>query len=445
MWKELKELIKTRLGADSHPRRTGVPRFRGQFERLETRTVLSATIGAMAVDFEAGTIAIAVWESPPQFPEPPLFAAFQSPGQFIQRFADNHYGGRNEFGAAFNAGPGLFKHFGDSNRDFPVQLIGHRFGPEGFIAPPSTDVEAVGHNKSENQNNNPVFAQADSGGDGDTNPTFPNTSKLNDRSRFDNVFDRFVRDFRPPAPLAIAASLYSATDTANQPGLQTRPTFGAHDAAFDEYSPESLLLASNLDDDADQAELGFGEDKRDADEKATDSTDESALALVGGDAAESLDALEREQAAIDAVLAELHDLNLCQDEQGTDTAQSHGQSKSNRPQESAEDGLPTDGREIVDANFSQAAGGMVLLEPTGDANSSAYDLTAVFTGKFARPHDVALGLEATVGLQQAFDVGSNERFESAGARAPVAQPSAASAQPSVSAENAPAKKSEQPS
>lgn len=458
MWKELRELIRTRVGERSHSRRTRPSKFRGKFEQLETRAVLSATVGptaafgVMSVDFEAGTMTIAVWASHPQFSDSTPIGAFRAEHQFDKPDFDgallskapltdsfdgrDDFEGRDDVFALLNRGPGSYGLI-DTGRNFL------------HLPPPGSGMLGDGTLKSSLREALDIESGGGKGGDvplmsqylGEDQGAEPDLSNVN--LDFGNSTTR-----RPelPRPLRIVTvslpSLLAVPEAADSNAdVPTKSTL-VRNAAFDEYSPGSLLLAANVDDETEDDELGLSDDERDAESDAP--ADKSALALVEN-AGESLDALEREQAAIDEVLAELHDLNLRQDDPSTDSASTNNQAQSHSTREAVEDSLRTYDQEFGSDNFSQAEGGMVLLEPTGDANSSAYDLTAVFTGKFARPHEVALGLEATVGLQQAFDVGSNERFESTGARTPVAQPAAASAQPSVSAENAPAKKSEQPS
>ncbi len=75
MLSHLKKWILDGVGKRPTRRRSELPHFRGQIEQLESRTVLSATIGmvavdVVAVDFEANTVTVvAVWESRPPAPE----------------------------------------------------------------------------------------------------------------------------------------------------------------------------------------------------------------------------------------------------------------------------------------------------------------------------------------------------------------------------------------
>ncbi len=82
MWSHLKKLISDRVGKRPTRRRKEATHFRGQFESLEQRTVLSATVGVAAIDivainFDANSITvIAIWESrPPAMDRPALAAA----------------------------------------------------------------------------------------------------------------------------------------------------------------------------------------------------------------------------------------------------------------------------------------------------------------------------------------------------------------------------------
>ncbi len=218
----------------------------------------------------------------------------------------------------------------------------------------------------------------------------------------------------------------------------------SHDAVFGEYSSKSLLLAANADAKPDNGfDDGLG-DSLDSDGSKHDD-DNSGESLTDETIAASLDALQRERAAIDAVLAELHDVKL-----QTETA--------HRDVPAADQEQCPKAAEVGDTNSHVARddqapsprtqidldGGMVLLQPTGDANSNAYDLAAVYLHGLESTAAAPLGVEASVGMYQAIDVGTSQRVNEKGENVPLARPATA-AGASVSAENAPVKKSEQPS
>ena len=63
---------------------------------------------------------------------------------------------------------------------------------------------------------------------------------------------------------------------------------------------------------------------------------------------------------------------------------------------------------VPSAHRDVVHGGMVLLESGSDSNHSANDLTDIVAGSLANTNDVSLGVEASIGIYQAFDVGANE-------------------------------------
>ena len=125
------------------------------------------------------------------------------------------------------------------------------------------------------------------------------------------------------------------------------------------------------------------------------------------DVAASLDGLAREREAIDRVLAGLHDPGRFVEERGSDATQAR---------------QSTGTESLIAANEHRASsdsaynlppvsdGGMVLLQSTGDANSSAYDLAAVILNGASVESSAAIaaGPEAAIGVYQAFDVSGAE-------------------------------------
>ena len=84
-----------------------------------------------------------------------------------------------------------------------------------------------------------------------------------------------------------------------------------------------------------------------------------------------------------------------------------------------------------------------MLAATGDANASAFELAAPTTTGIADHGLISLAVEAPIGLYQAVDVGVRPEPAITAQNTSTAEP-AAKVQTNVSAENAPAKKSEQP-
>jgi hypothetical protein len=250
-----------------------------------------------------------------------------------------------------------------------------------------------------------------------------------------------------PGPLGnYISSLSSFSSTLDAPttaSSSTRISRTTYDAVFGEYSPDSLLLAADLDSKQDSDSNSDLDDKLESDDEKLADVGVSDESFVDQDVAASLDALQRERAAIDAVLAQLHDLKLHAKTNANQQTETTDGQNSDIARESGENYLPADHQLSAQTASDQAEGGMVLLEPSGDANSSAYDLTAVYFSGLDGSDDVPLGVEASVGTYQAIDIGTRELQPASRENLPIAQP-AKTIRPSVSAENAPAKKSEQP-
>jgi hypothetical protein len=419
------------------------PRLRGQIEPLESRTVLSATMGPMmavqfvAVDVEAETITVVtVWESRPA---PAATFAIQSLDQSFHQFGDAPWENRAAFVHA--AGPGR--------------------GPGttgGYVKPPQAikggssqgDLNATGVVGEivdfENRNNNSHPGNVALGAtfnDNLANETVAtgnsatNTSvgprddgRYQMRQRFDSYS---AANYYSSLPTANISTAISASTTNSSLKLQRNE--------LDASSPDDLLLAASVDSDRElDDDLA---DKLDSPDKESDVDADSHDAEVGSDIVASLDALRRERAAVDAVLAELHEVSLQRDEHHADSTSDPSRQRDDRDSFDQEV-FATTARWTPEPARHEADGGMVLLTPSGDANSSAYDLAAVYFTRLGRDEINPLGVEATVGMYQAIDIGTSDLRPASRENLPLAQP-ASTTQPSVSAENAPAKKSEQPS
>ncbi len=212
---------------------------------------------------------------------------------------------------------------------------------------------------------------------------------------------------------------------------------------FGDYSSGSLLLAA----DVDGRRVSTLDDELDDDLTADDANSidkHPGKTLLDESVATSLDALQRERAAIDEVLAELHEVKLSPQKQTQDSTTTDSGRNRDSGRNSDQTFFSADAQRQMQGANSQADGGMVMLAASGDPNSGAYDLTAVLLSELQVADAQTFVVEASVGLYQAVDVGTRESRPAQGDTLPIAQPTSAS-QPSVSAENAPAKKGEQPS
>jgi hypothetical protein len=441
MLSHLKQWILDGVGKRPTRRRGGLPRFRGQIEQLESRTVLSATIGVVAVDvvavdFEAHTVTvIAVLESRPLVPHLATNAFNQfgdAPRETVPPFGSHSYFGDPWRPLGFGGRP---------DRQFPLGLSDGG-GANGGGAIVDIGTGQAGPNNSTDYGQ-PQFAHADSPAEpgaatGATSNFVPPSGDVRGPVAF---MDHSLRD-ATGSVAGYSSSPSTLTSTSEPASTRNRFSLNTYDAAFGEYSPNSLLLAADVDSqhgtDLDD-ELA---DKLDSDEESSNDLSGSKESLAAADVAASLDALQRERSAIDAVLAGLHEVKLRTDTQSPETPAVHQSSGAITESDSREH--RANERVIPAKPVDQADGGMVLLEPSGDANSSAYDLTAVYLRGLNGNRAVPLGVEASIGMYQAIDIGTSELRPTSRENLPIAQPAAA-VRSDVSAENAPAKKSEQPS
>ena len=135
--------------------------------------------------------------------------------------------------------------------------------------------------------------------------------------------------------------------------------------------------------------------------------------------------VQRERDAIDQVLAELHDLEPSVDEHGREATHTHQPVDSEPPVSADEQRFPADQPNDQPPANHNDAGGMVLLQPSGDANSSAYDLTAVILNGADKSTEMSSEMEAAVGVYQAFDVSTAEPRTTDASETPVVKPTAA--------------------
>jgi hypothetical protein len=441
MFDHLKKLLADGFSKRHSRRLHRTPRLRGRFEPLESRNVLSATMGPMmavqfvAIDVEAETITVVtVWESRPA---PATAYAVHSLDQSFNQFGDAPWENRASFRNIndFGRGPGPIggaylrsplaataAEYGDNLRSDDVNgKLPDIENPTGNLRPRDLPIglQQTSTNAGATENN---FSNSPEGAPGEGRPHF--------NLRFD-----------PNGAANYYSSLPTPTGSNTLSTLSDNSSLKLQRNEFDASSSDDLLLAASLDSDRDlDDDLA---DKLDSPDKEFEIDADSHDAEVGSDVAASLDALRRERAAVDAVLAELHEVSLQRDVHPADSTSDPSRQHDDRDSYDQEVFANT-ARWTPEPARHEADGGMVLLTPSGDANSSAYDLAAVYFTRLGRDEIRPLGVEATVGMYQAIDIGTSDLRPASRENLPLAQP-ASTTQPSVSAENAPAKKSEQPS
>jgi hypothetical protein len=237
----------------------------------------------------------------------------------------------------------------------------------------------------------------------------------------------------------LLASLSEATESEPAAAASVR----SRNSAFHTDSDGSLLLATSIGD------LNDSDNDRIPDELWAMAEHEEGvfvglqeLTLDGGSV--SLDVLQQEHQALDAVFSELSDVPDSTRKSKDDAANVFHDSKATLRNETYETFLPTNMADRPSLPHDIDQGGMVLLEPSGDANLNTYDLMETVASSFLDTNEARpLGVEVSVGMYQALDVGAYEVQTSVNQGA-VSTPSPAP-RPSSAAENASDKNGAQPS
>ncbi len=178
---------------------------------------------------------------------------------------------------------------------------------------------------------------------------------------------------------------------------------GALDAAFQSYSSRLLLVATpttandrTLVDSVDDAMTAHGE-------ALSGFIRPSDLRIVD-DALTSMDAVQRERDAVDAVLHDLHEFDA---PLWDATSVSQNGDRAVETTVDVELRLPSSDGFSGIAPFNDAEGGMVMLEASGDANESAINLIGADDGQVDLLQSHA-GVETAVGFYQAIDVATED-------------------------------------
>jgi hypothetical protein len=239
------------------------------------------------------------------------------------------------------------------------------------------------------------------------------------------------------------AGVLAALAAANDSEPATSASIRSRNSVFDTDSEGSLLLVTKI------GGLNDPDNDRIADELWAKPEHEEGvfvglqeLTLDRGSV--SLDVLQQEREALDAVFSELSDAHNSTRKSTDDAANDFRDSKAILRNESYEKILPGNTADLPPVRRDVDQGGMVLLEPSGDANLSAYDLIETVAASFLDTNEARpLRVEVSVGMYQALDVGAYEVPTNVNQGA-ASTPSTAS-RPSAAAANASGKNSAQPS
>jgi hypothetical protein len=415
MLSQLKKWLRSNVSRPADHRTAKVAALRGHVEHLEARTVLSASVGSFSGAFEMGhaavredslstvsrrleytdkAVAVAHWEDA-------LTPGMVSNGRPVHLDAS---GAKLPIAASWY--PPLF------DRPRVTVFVVSVFTPSGGY---SADSGHIAVSKS-------IAANS------------PYPSRPNEPPQAPQRHVDFLGSHA-----GLLASLSNLTDSEPSTSASVR---SRNPVSLIE-SDASLLLATRIGD------LNDSDNDRIPDESWAKSEREEGvfvglqeLTLDGGTV--SLDVLRQEREALDAVFSELSNVPDSP-RKSTDAAANHfSNSKAILRNESYEKFLRGNTADVPPVRRDIDQGGMVLLEPSGDANLSAYDLIETVATSFLGTNEARpLRVEVSVGMYQALDVGAYEVQTNVNQGA-VSTPSTAS-RPSAAAENASGKNGTQPS
>jgi hypothetical protein len=423
-------------GASKRPKRRRNRRapFRGQIEQLETRTVLSASIGPLPAEMEVPVYTVVVWEVHP------IDTVGLQPAMLlgvVDSYRESSRPLALDGGAKAPAiSPGSQQILVPSGFTQP-QRFAHVLFVEIYHLPLAQWL-ADGQPQPDPSNSIPAPLAAK-----DSLPSVPN--KLHYNQSANQSTNQSLLPLRSIEPSRFAASLaLPYTTDAGDARSALNSSYVARNSVLQDYGSESLLLTTISERSNDKVSDLFDDDRLDVRDQSRDSLLGLDDAESPDDVALSLDALKRERDAIDAALSQLHDLKLDSADTNQDATETAEQQNAAANRQVQEYFFPAGDEQASPSTADQDSGGMVLLVNRGDANASAYDLSAVILSGMSGETIAPLRVEASVGVYQAFDVGGSESLPAVKTAGPGAQGPAA-IRTSAATQNAPANKSEQPS
>jgi hypothetical protein len=407
-----------------HGRRAASTLPIGRMEQLEPRAMLSASYGGAHYAPHDLGIAAGVWES--------AFQTEQQVGAGGKIAADglvanlveaSHNDGHIDAGRFDTPPQGLTLSWLPPPRVYYFIVTFH-FSAPVTSTPNVGDIESQGFPSDPDVSRPPLMATSpslsppansgvDSVADGVTAGPPPQSGwgQLNDRSSSNSVARAVKPTYGSAYNFADYSGLLAPTPaTSLTDDHSTTESVRAHDTLFqDQTSLDLLLAADSNDSDDDHADNKVDSDRhRSPLDEEMDATDTLADSQWRDDVADSLGTLDRERAAIDEVLAQLHELEPFD----FDRAAEESRTARHVERDYVEQFYAVETDQVPTAatngqtSETELQGGMVLIQATGDANSSAYDLAAaVFNGEDG-PTKMPIATEAAVGVYQAFDVGS---------------------------------------
>ncbi|HEX3599383.1 MAG TPA: hypothetical protein VHU84_04535 [Lacipirellulaceae bacterium] len=450
MFTQLKKLLSNDAARNSTHRTDVRPTRAWQFERLEDRSMLSASVGQMPMN-DIGYLFETHDHSPPMFvagmyaPAPMEsfgvmhHGATTGDGYFDQ--PDERYDLQNNIGAAWNgagttpayssfteqskpsvgatpsafpSGGLLLEQYPNGDKLYAIDTFaGFEFVTIRDPAPTHTDYKA---NDPTHKANDPTAA------------VYPNNLVGGLDKPGGPVFVAGRPDGPPAAPPygefpPLVNSEFGSTSAATSQ-LTSREaessalaaTTNILDTAFQSYT--SQLLLANVSLTTQPTITKVSNDQATPTGEAIDDFIAISDAPNSDSQSASVDAVARERDAVDAVLRNLQDLGELPSELDNSNA-TDNVSDGDRHEQSADSAFGAAEQMLADAQ-----GGMVLLRAVGDANESPINLVNVVAAQrdLPTPH---VGVQASVGFYQAVDIGIEEL--TAAERIPAPAPSLESA------------------
>ncbi len=420
MLSRIKKLLATKFARRGDRGAGFQPTRRRQFERLEDRAMLSATTGAMAFGPGGLGLDLRALGASTTAPPPQYFMSFAGPIQWAERAPDPMRGGFDDRPAMLSGlgdGPGIWDFGADathlasshtqptsraqllskppspvaSNTATTVIVIVVTSGPTfveyyTFIPVAPTQQVARASSSPSPLSSALLSPKPATGGHSFEAPNGPSISAI-DSLPLSAAFSGI-----PTAAQIVSHDIHAAA-LAPQ---------GALDAAFQSYASQLLLVTTGIGND--RACLTSADDLSGQAGDALDDFIRLSDFALADDEVIAGKAVERERAAVDAVLQRLQDLDSLPSELGnTDTGREETGSAN-------EAGLWSDGpfpAPLENVALAAAEGGMVLLQASGEANESAINLANV-AGDHLDLLNARVGVEASIGFYQAVDVGSDD-------------------------------------
>jgi hypothetical protein len=450
---ELRRRIAQTLGPRLAARADRARHVRGHVERLESRTVLSASIGALPVCVDGG-LEVRGLDVRPELPQ---FTSGPWPS------AENLAGPRPELQAALPTGtsatgfqlPAVLNILVPSAVQPLVEEAWHVvivtvpdpsfwgvsgpgeliFPPEGWLASSTGGVTTAPETTRPTSSVPPgaLGLKSTSERTDADEPIAPHQDAESGRSPAEPARVTYVRPPTPPAAdpaLAMAdAASYSALTAFStaEPSIGpfslsdvtrlTTASLSAYDAVFEVYSAHPLALVWNIDGQT---------VPRAVPATPADSDDQGGfVALDGTELDDGLlppDVARIQSDAIDAVLADLRDTPRDTDEHAAHATQAdeHQDAQTQTNPEAAP--AHTTDNAIGPATFSSNEGGMILLQQGGGDGSGEYSLAAVYMVGPDKLLEVHVEMEASVGIYQAFDVAAGDLRQADGKPVKAAEP-----------------------